>query len=66
MDLSRKLVMEHPTTLLKIHVDTGKDGIVYLSGNARTPEAIDKAISIARATENVKSVSSTVTVKLND
>ena len=64
--IKTQLAMEHPTSLAKIHVDTDKDGVVYLSGTARTPEAIDQAMSIARGTENVKSVTSTITVKLDD
>jgi len=64
--IKAQLAMEHPTSLAKIHVDTDKDGVVYLSGTASTPEAIDEAMSIARATENVRSVTSTITVKLDD
>jgi hyperosmotically inducible protein len=47
-------------------VDTDKDGVVVLSGTARTKEDIDKAMSIARATEGVVSVTSTVVVKKDD
>lgn len=65
-EIKTKLAMEHLTSLGRIHVDTDKNGIVYLSGTARTPEAIDKAMSIARGTEHVRGVHSTLTVKLDD
>ena len=47
-------------------MDTDKDGMVVLSGSAHTREDIDKAMSIARATEGVVSVTSTVVVKKDD
>ncbi len=46
--------------------DTDKDGVMWLSGAARTQEAIDKAISIARETEHVKSVHSDLSIKKDD
>jgi hyperosmotically inducible protein len=61
-----KLAAEHITSLGNIHVDTDKNGIVWLSGTAHTQEAADKAVSIARETEGVKSVHSTITVKKDD
>ena len=66
MKIKTKLAAEHLTSLGRIHVDTDKDGVVVLSGSARTKEAIDKAMSIARETEGVVSVTSTVTVKKDD
>jgi hyperosmotically inducible protein len=61
-----KLAAEHITSLGNISVDTDNNGIVYLSGTAHSQEAINKAISIARETEHVKSVKSTLTVKKDD
>ena len=55
-----KLAADHITSLGRIHVDTDDNGIVYLSGSARTQEAIDKAVSMARETDGVKSVKSTL------
>src|SRR6202795_343705 len=57
-EIKTKLAAEHLTSMGRIHVDTDLDGIVWLSGTARTQEAIEKAVSIARATEHVKSVHS--------
>ena len=66
MKIKTKLAAEHMSSLARIHVDTDKDGVVVLSGSAHTREDIDKAMSIARATEGVVSVTSTVVVKKDD
>jgi hyperosmotically inducible protein len=47
-------------------VDTDKDGVVWLSGSARTQAAIDKAVSIARNTEHVRSVHNGIKIKADD
>ena len=64
--IKTKLAAEHMMSLGRIHVDTDKDGVVWLTGTAHTQEAIDKAISIARETEHVKSVHSDLTIKKDD
>ncbi len=61
-----QLAAKHINSLGNISVDTDKNGIVWLSGTAHTQEAIDQAVSIARKTEGVKSVHSTLTVKKDD
>jgi len=66
LKIKTKLAAEHLTSLGRIHVDTDKDGVVWLDGSARSQEAIDKAVSIARETEGVKSVHNDVTVKKDD
>jgi hyperosmotically inducible protein len=66
VEVKSKLAAEHITSLGRISVDTDNNGIVYLSGTARSQEAIDKAVSIARGTEHVKSVKSTLTIKKDD
>jgi hyperosmotically inducible protein len=60
------LAAEHLTSLARIHVDTDKNGVVWLSGSAGTQAAIDKAVSITRQTEGVKAVHSDVTVAHDD
>jgi osmotically-inducible protein OsmY len=40
--------------------------MVVLSGNVRTQEGADKAVEIARATEGVTSVRSTIAIKKDD
>lgn len=64
--IKTKLAGEHLTSLGHIHVDTDKDGVVWLTGTAHSQEAIDKAVSIARETEHVKSVHSDLSVKKDD
>jgi len=61
-----ELAKDHITSMGRIHVDTDKDGVVWLSGSARTQEAVDKAESIARETEHVRSVHNNITVKKDD
>lgn len=57
-----KLAAEHLTSLERIHVDTDTNGVVWLSGSARSREAVRRAISIARHTEGVKAVHSDIKV----
>ena len=66
IEVKSKLAAEHITSLGRISVDTDNNGVVYLSGTAHSQEAIDKAESIARGTEHVKSVQSTLTIKQDD
>ena len=61
-----KLAMETLSSLGNISVDTDADGIVWLSGTARSQADIDKAISIARGTEHVVGVHSDLTIKKDD
>ena len=64
--IKTKLAADHMTSMARIHVDTDKDGVVWLTGSARTQEAADAAVSIARETEHVKSVHSDIRVKKDD
>ena len=61
-----KLAAEKMSSLAKVHVDTDRDGMVVLSGSTPTRASADKAIEIARATEGVTSVRSTITIKKDD
>src|ERR1700686_3971618 len=64
--IKTKLAAEHITSLGRIHVDTDKKGVVWLTGTARTREAADKAESIARETEGVKAVHTKIKIKKDD
>src|SRR6202035_5036179 len=64
--IKSKLAAEHMTSLGRIHVDTDADGVVWLSGTARSQHEIDKAISIARNTEHVAAVKSDLTIRKDD
>jgi hyperosmotically inducible protein len=61
-----KLAMQHITSVGRIHVDTDANGIVWLTGTARSQQAIDQAIAIARGTDGVKSVHSELAVRADD
>jgi hyperosmotically inducible protein len=61
-----KLASEHITSLERIHVDTDTNGVVWLTGSARTQEAADKAVSVARETDRVTAVHSDIKVKSSD
>ena len=65
-EIKTKLAAEHITSLGRIHVDTDKDGVVWLRGSAGTQEAIDKAVSIARETKGVKDVHNHIKIKTDD
>jgi hyperosmotically inducible periplasmic protein len=64
--IKTKLAADHLTSLGRIHVDTDKNGVVWLTGTARSQEAIEQAVSLARQTEHVKSVHNELTVRLDD
>ena len=61
-----KLADEHMNSLRHISVDTDSAGAVMLSGTARTQADVDKAVSIARSTEGVMSVTSSIQLKKDD
>lgn len=60
--IKSRLAMQHVTSLGDIHVNTDKNGVVWLSGSVKTQEAADKAVSIARSTAHVKRVHSKIKV----
>lgn len=61
-----RLAAEHITSLGRIHVDTDRNGVVWLDGMARTQEAADEAVRIARSTDGVTDVHSRIKVKKDD
>jgi hyperosmotically inducible periplasmic protein len=64
--IKSKLATDHITSVGRIHVDTDANGVVWLTGSARSQEAIDHAVSVAKTTEGVKDVKSTLTIKQDD
>jgi hyperosmotically inducible protein len=64
--IKSKLAAEHLTSLAHLRVDTDEDGVVWLSGSAHNQEAVDRAVSIARDTEGVRDVKSTVKIRHDD
>jgi hyperosmotically inducible protein len=65
-EIKSRLAAEHITSLSRIKVDTDKDGVVWLSGTARTQEAADKAAEIARNTKGVTEIKTDIRVKKDD
>jgi hyperosmotically inducible protein len=61
-EIKARLASEHVTSLGEIHVITGRNGVVWLSGSAKTREAAHKAVLIARSTAHVKGVHSEIRV----
>jgi len=57
-----KLAAEHLRSLRHLHVTTDSNGVVFLRGTVRTQDAADRAISIARGTDGVTDVHSTIRV----
>ena len=61
--IKTKLAAEHPGSMKHIKVDTNKNGVVSLTGTANNQEEINQAVTIARNTEGVKSVKSSLKVQ---
>jgi len=58
-----KLAEDHLTSLARIHVETDKDGVVWLTGTAKTQQAIDEAVTLAGGVDHVRSVHNDVTIR---
>ena len=61
--IKSQLAAEHLGSAKHISVDTDKNGIVWLTGTANTQAEVDKAVTIARNTEGVKTVKSDLKVQ---
>jgi hyperosmotically inducible protein len=61
--IKAKLAVDHAPSLIRIQVDTDKAGVVWLSGEADSQEAVDEASSIARGTEGVVAVKSDIKIR---
>jgi hyperosmotically inducible protein len=61
--IKAKLAAENLESLKHIRVDADTNGIVWLSGTVNSREDANKAVTIARNTEGVKSVSSDLKVQ---
>lgn len=64
--IKSKLAADHITSVGRIHVDTDANGVVWLTGSARSQEAIDHALSVAKTTEGVKDVKSSLVIRQDD
>ena len=61
--IKTKLAGENLASMATIHVDTDKDGIVWMSGTAKSQQDIDKAVAIAKNTDGVKSVKNEIKIQ---
>ncbi|MGZ5235472.1 MAG: BON domain-containing protein [Caldimonas sp.] len=61
-----KLAADQMRSLTHIRVDTDRNGMVVLSGSAKTQEGADSAVSIARGTEGVTSVQNNIKINKDD
>jgi hyperosmotically inducible periplasmic protein len=61
--IKSKLAAENLASLKDIKVDTDQNGIVWMSGTVKSQSEADRALSIARSTEGVKSVKSELKVQ---
>lgn len=66
MKVKAKLADEKMKSLMHIQVDTDNRGAVVLSGKTRTQQDADRAVSIAKDTEGVTSVTSTILVRADE
>lgn len=57
-----RLAGDKMTSLAKIKVDTDRDGVVYLSGTVGSQSEAERAITIARETDGVRTVQSDLKV----
>jgi hyperosmotically inducible protein len=61
--IKAELAAEKLSSLVHISVDTDNTGKVVLSGTAASQNAVDKAVSIARAVKGVNSVQNNIQIK---
>ena len=61
--IKTRLAAEHPGTLKHISVDTDRNGVVWMSGTVDNQSEAEQAVTIARNTEGVRSVKSSLTVQ---
>jgi len=61
-----KLADDKMRTLVHVSVDTDAQGAVLLSGKTTSQKDADRAVAIARETEGVTSVTSTIVVSKDD
>ena len=64
--IKTKLAAEHPGSLARLKVDTDKNGVVWLSGTARSRDEANKAVEIARGTDGVVRVRNDIVVRPDD
>jgi hyperosmotically inducible protein len=61
--IKTKLAAQHLGSVKHISVDTDKNGVVWMTGTVNSQDEAEKAITIARNTEGVRSVNSELKVQ---
>lgn len=61
-----RLAAQHPSSLVRIRVETDDRGVVWLSGYASSQTEIDTAIAIARDTDGVTGVHNDIQIRPDD
>ena len=61
--IKTKLAAEHLGSLKHVSVDTDKNGVVWMSGTVNNEAERDQAMTIARNTEGVKTVKSSLRIQ---
>jgi hyperosmotically inducible periplasmic protein len=61
--IKTQLAAEHLGSLKDISVDTDQNGVVWMRGTVNSPTEAEQAITIARNTEGVKAVKSSLKVQ---
>jgi len=61
--IKTKLAAEHLGSLKHISVDTDRNGVVWMSGTVNNEAERDQAMTIARNTEGVKTVKSSLKIQ---
>jgi hyperosmotically inducible protein len=64
--IKAKLAADQAKSLLHVSVDTDANGAVVLSGHVRTDRDANRAMALARETDGVTSVKSTIEVRRDD
>jgi hyperosmotically inducible periplasmic protein len=61
--IKTRLAAQHFSSLTHVNVATDMNGVVLLSGTARTQQEVDKAVEVARSTEGVARVKNDIAVR---
>lgn len=64
--IKAKMAADKHVSAMDVRVDTDKDGVVVLSGTAKSQSEIDHAISISRSVDGVTKVINRIKIKKDD
>jgi hyperosmotically inducible protein len=64
--IKAQLTADHASNLARVHVDTDKNGEVWLSGTVESQSLAANAVKIAKTTEGVRAVHNDIKVEKED